>query len=60
MVYYYGNGFLQHGVVVQSKWGFTGKSIRPGLDPYDEVRSESNYVANSQCGQLKIWESIGV
>jgi hypothetical protein len=46
-------------LVVQSWWGFTGKSVGPGLDHCDEVRSESYYVANSQCGQLNIWESIG-
>ena len=42
-----GDSFLQHGIVVQSQWGFTGMSVRPGLDHYGEVNSESSYVAKS-------------
>ncbi len=40
-------------IVVQSQWGFTGMSVRPGLDHCGEVKSESSCVARLKCEQIK-------
>lgn len=41
--------------VMEKSRVLTGMPVGPGLDHCDEIKSESSYVAKSQCCPFKIW-----